>query len=118
MDGLWSGWTQHDKDAVAAAFPSGGWSDNNEGLFFIDLDSYMSNFSVTQINQDTSNWNLGYFLMHDDPQSTDLATTDCTGCTKHMIEITNTGAPQDMWVGAHVWQARGYGPGCFGFSAG
>lgn len=27
----------------------------------------MTNFSETQINQDTHDWHLGYFLMHDDP---------------------------------------------------
>ena len=92
----WSGWTSHDIDAVNAAFTGNGGTGHEvsgNGLFFIDLDSYMVNFSTTQINQDTSNWALKYFLMHDDPNDLEnKAAAECTGCVKHQINITNTGS--------------------------
>jgi len=34
----------------------------------MDIDSYMDNFSMTSVNQDTHHWDLAYFHMEDDPQ--------------------------------------------------
>ena len=39
---------------------------NNEGIFFIDMKSYMDNFSMTSVNQNTHHWDHDYFLMLDD----------------------------------------------------
>jgi len=44
-------------------------------------------------------WDFGYFLMTDDPD--DHST--------HTVKITNTShEAQDVYVGAHVWDSRGY----------
>ena len=40
--------------------------DENEGLFFIDLDSFMNNFSQLTINYATADWKLGWFMKLDD----------------------------------------------------
>ena len=118
----WLGWTDYDITAVNNKFAGQGGTGHevsSNGLFFIDFDSYMDNFYRTSINQDTSNWNLKYFLMHDDPNDLEnKATAECTGCVKHQIIITNNGSAQDMWVGSHVWQKSGYGPGCAGYGTG
>jgi len=49
---------------------------SNEGIFYIDIDSYMKNFSQTTINQDTHNWNHDYFLMLDDPMTSSTQSTN------------------------------------------
>jgi len=38
-----------------------------DGIFFMDIASYKSEFQVTHINEDTTGWNLDYFLMQNDP---------------------------------------------------
>ena len=82
---------------------------SNEGIFFMDIGSYISNFQLSVINQDTSNWDLDYFLMLNDQTSDFVSDSYCDGCTKHSITITNDGDAQDIYVGAHVWQDRTYG---------
>merc|ERR1712226_1300520 len=39
---------------------------SSEGIFFMDIAAYISNFQLSVINQDTSNWNFGSFTMFDD----------------------------------------------------
>lgn len=76
----------------------------------MDIASYMVNFSVTQVNQDTLSWHLKYFLMIEDPKDESRNTTECGGatCTKHQIRVKNNGAAQNVYVGGHVWQDRSY----------
>jgi hypothetical protein len=87
---------------------------NNEGIFYMDIDSYMANFSQTTVNQDTHSWYHDYFLMLDD-QMTSATTSNesfCQGCTRHVLTVKNLGnEKQRIHVGAHVWQDRGYGWG-------
>lgn len=49
----------------------------------MDIDSYMANFDMTTVNQDTYNWELAYFYMDDDPQdpNNQFPTDQCAGCT-------------------------------------
>ena len=69
-----------------------------DGLFWMDLDAFVTNFSDTNVNQDTSNWKHDYFLMIDDETS-----------GEHFVTVTNTsGSPQEIFVGAHVWATRHY----------
>jgi len=76
---------------------------NNEGIFWMDIDSYKKNFETTSINQDTSNWHLGYFTMLDDEEENTINDSYCNGCTKHILKVTNTGARQTVHIGAHIW---------------
>lgn len=78
----------------------------------MDLDSYYDNFKLTVVNQDTSNWHHDYFLMFDDDGRGGEKSVEeyCFGCTQHTITVTNDArTPQDIYVGAHVWQDRTYG---------
>jgi calpain-15 len=61
-------WTPEFTDQVNTLGP-GDRKVNNEGLFYMDIDSYMVNFSMSSINKDTHHWNLDYFLMLDDQQT-------------------------------------------------
>lgn len=47
--------------------------------------------------------------MFNDRKAPSANEEDCSNCTQHIIEITNSGAAQDVHVGAHVWQDRTYG---------
>jgi hypothetical protein len=85
-----------------------------DGIFYMDIGSYFTNFSMTSINKDTEQWKLNWFLMHND-ETTDAAhlldAWPCQGCSYHKITVTNDGPEdQDVYVGAHVWQSRAYMP--------
>jgi len=45
-----------------------------DGIFYMDIASYKSNFSMTTVNQDTTGWNLGYYLKTDDTVSSHTLT--------------------------------------------
>ena len=97
----WSDWTPEFLAQLPEVHQSA-----NDGLFYIDMDSYIHNFGETRINLDTSGWNLKWFLMKDDPAEEANNTYECdfvTTCTKHQIRITNNGADQVFHVGGHVW---------------
>ena len=99
----WDGWTEEDRQQLPHV-------QANDGLFYIDIDSYMENFANTAVNQDTHDWHLGYFMMKDDPK-TEITNTDCgmgKTCTKHQVRVKNTGPEQNVYVGAHVWRWRHY----------
>ena len=40
--------------------------ENSDGLFFMDLDSFMENFNLVSINKNTEDWEHAYFLKLDD----------------------------------------------------
>ena len=69
-----------------------------DGLFWMDLDAFVKNFSDTNVNQDTSSWFHDYFLKIDDD----------TNGTHYVTVTNNSGAPQEVFVGAHVWATRHY----------
>jgi hypothetical protein len=76
----------------------------------MDIDSYMTNFSMTTVNEDTYDWNLAYFLKLDDDTGDNSTNSSCDGCTQHVLKVTNKlNEAQEVHVGAHVWQDRGYG---------
>lgn len=63
-------WTDELRAAVHAELGD-ALEPNNEGIFFMDIDSYKTNFQLSVINQDTSKWNMDYFLaLDDDSQET------------------------------------------------
>ena len=65
--------------------PYGPVIDNNEGLFFIDIDSFMNNFSQVTINKATADWSQGWFLKLDDQTP-----ADSSGYIYHELRVTNT----------------------------
>jgi len=58
-------WTDELRAAVHAELGD-ALEPSNEGIFFMDIDSYKTNFQLSVINQDTSKWNMDYFLALDD----------------------------------------------------
>lgn len=100
-------WTPELRQTVEAA--TGHGSANDNGIFYMDIDSFKRNFDDTQINQDTTGWSFDHFLMFDDPETTTVSHSYCDGCTKHILNVKNEGAAQNIHIGAHVWQDRTYG---------
>ena len=39
---------------------------SNNGIFYMDIESFHQSFYLTQINEDTSNWHFDYFLKLND----------------------------------------------------
>ena len=75
----------------------------NEGLFFIDLDSFMTNFSMVTINKATATWTQDWFLKLDDQ------TPAVNGVITHTLTVTNTHSePQTIYPGAHLAEDVGY----------
>lgn len=94
----WTGWDDHVKGQVRNI------GQEDDGLFYMDLDSYLKSFAITVVNEDTSNWHFSYFLMEGDPVE-----PDSDGLTKHSFTVTNThDTNQNIWVGSHVWPLRAY----------
>ena len=89
--GKWSDssdlWTDALREQVSNAL--GDADDDNEGIFYMDIDSYVANLSETQINADTSSWFFDSFLMLGDTKSETVNADSCSGCTQHIIEVTN-----------------------------
>ena len=95
----WSGWTQDLRDKLATCCVHCNIeADMGDGLFWMDLDAFVKNFSDTNVNQDTTGWKHDYFLQIDDETNGD-----------HYITVTNTGgAAAEVYVGAHTWAFRHY----------
>ena len=78
----------------------------------MDVDAYKTNFSMTTVNQDTSGWAHDYYLRKDDPSTAgvDSGNGNCADCALYEFRITNEkDVAQEIYVGAHTWQERGYG---------
>lgn len=85
------------------------WQQNNNGIFFADIDTFRRNFSETQINLDTTDWKFASWLMTNDTSDATKSVSDCNNCTPHVVEVTNDSSEaQDIYVGAHIWQDRTY----------
>ena len=100
-------WTPAYRKAVNEA--SGDAYPNDEGIFYMDIDTYKEYFGASVINQDTRGWSLDYFLMFDDPEKDIVTVPGCEDCTKHTLTVTNNGPEQEIYIGTHIWQNRTYG---------
>jgi len=91
-----SEWTPEDRKTVNDKLGD-ALTGKSEGIFFLDLDSYMKNFQLTQVNLNTDKWYLDYFLRLDD-----------TTNGSHEITVTSD-IDQVVHVGMHGYQDRTYG---------
>ena len=95
-------WTDAHKATVEAATNTNAHTPTswgNNGIFYMDLDSYMATMTDTAVNKHTTGWHLDYFLMFNDPSNVR---------TKHTLTVTNSGPAQTVHVGTHIWQDRSY----------
>ena len=58
--------------------------ENKDGLFFMDLDSFMENFVNLTINKNTQGWSHAYFMKLDDKTQ-----AENDGKIYHELTITN-----------------------------
>jgi hypothetical protein len=96
-----SEWTTANRKEINEEGP-GDANDLNEGIFYMDINSYRQDFQLSCINENTDDWEFKYFTMFDDPSS--------SGNTQHVMNVTNESDENQMvYVGGHVWQDRTYG---------
>jgi len=74
-----SEWTPELRAEVASKM--GGADKKDDGIFYMDITTYRTNFTETQINQDTSAWNMSHFLMLGDSKRETVNEDKCIGCT-------------------------------------
>ena len=60
----WNNVSQADKDRV-------GYTNNDDGVFFMPLSLYFSTFTWTHFTHDVTDWHSSYFLMLDDQTQAD-----------------------------------------------
>ena len=68
-------WTDDLRQQVSEAL--GDADIENEGTFYMDIDSYRVNLSETQINADTREWNFDAFVMFNDSRGSTVNEDQC-----------------------------------------
>lgn len=64
---LWTDALREEVNAELGDAPvENNWQQNNNGIFFADIDTFRRNFSETQINFDTTDWKFASWLMTND----------------------------------------------------
>ena len=78
--------------------------DEYDGLFWIDIDTYLENFRKTNINYDPYGWAESKFLMIDDKTPNSPGFEEYCGktCTRHSFTLTST-VKQKVFITAHTW---------------
>ena len=80
----WNDISQADKDRV-------GYTNNDDGVFFMPLSLYFSTFTWTHFTHDVTDWHSSYFLMLDDQTQADHPGDFyyCgETCTKHTLTLS------------------------------
>ena len=96
--GLWTQWAREEVGSNIA----------NDGIFFMDLDSFKNNFNWVTVNYDTYDWHHDYFLALDDESSDVWGGHWCDDCV-HRIMHVHSDVTQTFHVGAHLYEKRSYG---------
>ena len=102
--GRWSDssnlWTRKFVDEV------GGHYSSDDGIFFIQLEDYFSNFVKTYINVDVTDWYSAKFLkLGDDSIEENPGKWSWCGseCTRHTLTLKSD-VTQDVYLTAHTWE--------------
>ena len=62
---------------------------SDEGVFYMDITTYRTNFNETHLNYDTKDWNFGSFIMFDDQKTETVSIEECPNCTQHIVKVKN-----------------------------
>ena len=77
--------------------------DNNDGLFWTDIDTYIDNFAETTISYDATNWSTSKFLkINDQTDKAGKKPTCGETCTAHEFKLTSD-VDQKVFITAHTW---------------
>jgi len=101
-----------------------GFEDNNEGIFYTDIETYIKCFSETWVSYNVENWSSAKFLKLDDHSLKPKTATDYNkenegiwkgicgpGCTRHELKIKSDVA-QTVHLTAWTWDDRGVPDKC------
>ena len=85
-----------------------GIPEDDDGMFYINVEDYLEQMDVTFINYDTSNWAHSYFMMWNDPMEETGNHFWCgPTCTKHVMWVKSDIA-QEVRIGAHAYRFYTY----------
>ena len=84
----------------------------DDGLFFVPIEIFKSDFGITWVNYDTSNMWRSHWLKLDDKTNSPGKSSWCgKTCTRHEFTLKSEVA-QNIIVSANAWQDRGYPNKC------
>ena len=93
-----------------------GWVDKDDGMFFMDLDTYLSQFYMTIINKHTDTMHRSHFLMFNDTSEYKGRLPWCgSDCSLHEFFLTSE-IEQTVYISAHTWPQRSYPAECTDYS--
>lgn len=86
-----------------------GWRKADDGVFFMQIEDYISQASETFVNQDTTGWGSDHFLLTNDNTNSPGRYSWCgSGCTRHEFTLKNeANVEQDIYITGHTWDDRG-----------
>ena len=83
-----------------------GYSEEDDGIFFMPLALYFSTFTWTHFTHDTTGWSSDYFLMLNDQTDSPGDFEMCgSTCTKHTLTVESD-TEQPVYVTVHTWDKR------------
>jgi len=93
--------------------------DDNDGIFFIDYETFHSEFEGTQVSYDTTNLKQAYYLVEDDDTAlrANSGTTFCgslaNDCGSYRHEFTvSSPVKQTIYLNTYAWPERSYPGDC------
>ena len=110
--GVWSDASDEWKDASESDKTAAGFTEADDGVFFMPLSLFYSTFTWTHFTHDTTGWSSDYFLMLDDQTNSPGTFYYCgSECTKHTVTVESD-TTQTVYVTAHTWDKRSMGSTC------
>lgn len=94
-------WTQKYKDEA-------GFDAKDDGLFFLPIEIFKSDFGITWINYDTARmWRSHWLILNDKTNSPGQSSWCGKSCVRHEFKLKSE-VSQEIIVSANTWQDRGY----------
>ena len=84
----------------------------SDGVFFMDIDTYLAEFSMTRINFNTDGWGNDYHLQLNDTSTGKGKRSWCgKDCANHTITVRSEVA-QDVYITLNTWDPRSLPDSC------
>ena len=92
-EGYKGSYSDKSEDWDEEAKQEAGWKDADDGVFFVDIDSYKQHFSETWISYDVKDWASAKFLkLNDETQKESPGIWEGVcgpDCTRHTMTLTS-----------------------------
>ena len=76
----------------------------NDGIFFMSIEDYVSEFDMTEVNFNKDDMHMDFFLMLDDQTKNQPGIMPNCGkdCIHHKLRVVSD-VDQEVWITAHTW---------------